>query len=218
MIKLIKKNILLFFLPILSLGIACNSVENIGSVSSVKISKDINFRKGFTVQLKIGNLANPGFNSKAFANPVAPKGLSDVKSFSAFLTTNFNDPFAVGANPQGNGVLTDVNYGGNGSVTITFSSVTSGGPYYAVIAAFDNFVGSSPRNNITNPSPTITSTDKAWARSSNGITIQPDGTFVYTDGSNDLKADLTFKDGSPNSADLQIVVTDGNTVPATSVN
>lgn len=213
MSEIIKKNIILFFLAMLPLiSSSCNSLEDIGLIHNIKITREVNFRKGFNIQLKINNLSKNGFSSKNLSDPILPRSLSDVKSFSAFLTTNFKDPFSTGSNPRGNGILTDINYTNNGQVTITFSSVVAGGPYFASIAAFDDFAGINTRKNITNPDPTILSLDKFWARSSNSVTIQSDGKLIFSDGSNDLKADITLKDGTPNSVDIKIIVNDGNPV------
>jgi hypothetical protein len=214
MFELIKKK-LIFFLPLLFLiFFSCNSQENMGFNPNVKISGKVDFKKGFSIQLKINKLEDKVFNTKVFSNPVAAKSFSDIKSYSAFLSTSYDDPFSTGTNPSGDGIKTDVDNSSNSQITITFSNIHRGGPYFAIIAAFDDIIGGVNRNNITRIDSSILSVDKSWSRSNNSVTVLPDGSLLFSDGSNELKSDLTLKEGTPNKMGIQITVFDGNPIPA----
>lgn len=170
--KMINKNLIL----ILTLSLAACSLEKPGSLleKPVQGSEKV-IRKADQRSVTLS------FNTQATA-------LSRIKSFEAFLSSNFSNPFASGANPFGDNVKVQVNNSGTTTV-ITFSAIPAGGPYFAVIAGFDNVIGATPRNNITRADATLASTDKKWARSSNTITVSTTG-IIFSNGGTELNTDL----------------------------
>lgn len=200
-----NKKKILFFLPLISL-LTFSCTNNIVSNQSVFIKKDVNFSGNFQVKLKISNNT---FNTKATSSDgIKPKTIADVKSYSAFLTTNFADPFADGANPNGNGFVTNVDVS-DATTSIVFRNVPRGGPYYAVIAAFDDISSSDSKKNITRSDASIIANEKQWARSSNSVTILPSGSITFSDDSSQLKAELYLEEGMVNRLGIDITVSDG---------
>lgn len=132
------------------------------------------------------------------------KAVSRVKSFEAYLTTNFNDPFASGANPFGDNVRTKANVGPV-STDINFPDVPAGGPYFAVIAAFDDVIENPERKNITQIDKTILSNAKNWSRSSNSVTIS--SVPLFSDKSDGLKVNMKL--APVNSIGFTIAPKDG---------
>ncbi|MBC7475942.1 MAG: hypothetical protein H7263_16790 [Candidatus Sericytochromatia bacterium] len=210
MIKKQKKSTkILFLLSLALLNISCSLSTNQDMVKPANINKDVDFKNGFKIQLKINNL---DFNTKASSSGKAPSQLNDVKSYSAFLTTNYNDPFATGANPNGDGVIAQANSATNGSASIVFNNVRRGGAYFAVIATFEDIVGGNNRNNITFLDNTILSADKRWSRSTNSVTILPSGTLSFSDSGTELKSNLSLSEGLPVKIGFQVNVLDGSSI------
>lgn len=158
------------------------SFNNATIPQSSKIDKKLDFSKKLknSITVTINHLPND-FNTKASTDGQAGKVLADVKSYEVFLTKNFNDPFATGANPLGDNNSIKVNSSNQTSQVISFSNIPSGGPYFAVIAAFDDFSTSSTKKNITQPDTSILSNDKRWARSSNSVTVDGNFNLTYSD-------------------------------------
>jgi len=221
MITMINKKII--FLPAIALMIAsCNLNMNSGRIiNPVTIQKEVDLSKGFDIQIKISDLAQKGFKTKAASNSSAIPGktFADIKSFSAFLTTDYNDPFAPGSNPKGNGVIVNVNVTTTGSALINISNVPVGGPYFAVVAAFDDVVGGASRDNITvpdsticnNPSVSCSSSDISWSRTSNNVTVSPSGSIIFNGGGSQLLANLNLLGGVPDTIGAVVTLVDGNT-------
>jgi hypothetical protein len=210
----IEKNIR-FLLPVIFLALASCSF-NPSQNRQVIVEKEVNFNKKFDIQLKINNLNNL-FKTKATNTSVdgqAAKAFLDIKSFSAFLTTDPVDPFALGANPNGNGFMINRdNTDTSGPVTINFHNVPRGGqPYYAVIAAFDGLSGDTNRKNITKINTNLASSDQKWTISQNNVTISSSGNLTFSDDPNNtLVADLNLQDGIANRISFQVDLIDGNT-------
>jgi hypothetical protein len=137
------------------------------------------------------------------------KSISPVKSFSAFLTTNYNNPFISGSNPYGNGVILKVNYT-SGVNTLTFKKVPAGGPYYAVVAAFDTLTTDTVPNNITEADPAIPSSDKKWARSTNNASVTVTKTLVFSDSNTALKVNLKLAPTIVNTLPVVVAPVNGN--------
>lgn len=192
---------------------ACTSkgVNSANFYTAIRLTKSNFVEKSTKIILQI-DLKQ--FSTKASSDAVIGKTSTDIKSFTAFLTTNYNNPFASGANPQGDGVVLKVDVNQSGTTTIVFNSVPQGGPYYAVLAAFDNTVNNNG-NNITKPDNTIQSIDKNWARSTNNVTVLADGSLKFSNNSNQLDISLNLLESKPNNIGFGITITPGKTLPVT---
>lgn len=202
-----KNKLLLLLIAtfIVSLSSCYSKVENI---SSKPILKEVDFKSGATVDLKISDI----FTFKTKSNSSIPEtSLTDVKSITAFLTTNPTDPFATGSNPLGDGVSISRNYTGNS--TISFMNVPVGGPYYAVVAAFDDISGSLNKNNISEANTNITSLDNKWYISINSVNVLPSRDLAFSDTSLALDVSLILRKPQPNSIGTVITINDGTTAP-----
>lgn len=202
-----KNNLLLLVITTLLVSFS-SCYSNVDLTGGNSILKEINFRDGSTVNLKISDLVS--FNTKSNSSAIEAS-LSDVKSISAFLTTNPTDPFSVGSNPLGNGVMISRNY--VGSSIISFTNVPIGGPYYAVVAAFDDVTSSTTKNNITDPNLTLTSIDNKWSISGNTVNVLPSRNLAFSNTSTTLDVDLILRRPLPNSISTAIIVNDGTTAP-----
>lgn len=158
---------------------------------------------------------NYGFIVKAYSDAVLPQTNINVKSFWVFLTSDYNNPFTVGANPLGDGNIVKINKQQVNS--ITFNNIPSGNTYWAVIAAFDSTIDDLLAVNITKPDPTLFSNDKRWSRSINSVTISG-FTPNYSDSGNALKVKVFLQPGIAASIDTSIVVKKGSTVIPTTEN
>lgn len=167
--------------------------------------------KGASVNLKINTNA---FNTKASSNGQLPKNETDVMSFDAFLTTDPVNPFTIGANPAGNGVIFSSNKSATGIQIITFSNVPPGGPYYAVVAGFDKSITDPTRKNITEINPDLLSPDQRWAVSSNNVSVNSNFTLIFSDTYLVLNILLQLQSAAAPMVDVVITPTDG--VPDTS--
>jgi hypothetical protein len=116
---------------------------------------------------------------------------SRVKAFEAYLTTNYNDPFAHGANPFGDNVRVKVNIV-DGNAVINFNNIHGGGPYFAVVAAYDDVIENPARKNIVKRDGTILSTDKKWSRSVNSVHVVG-STLNYSDNGNELTINMKLE-------------------------
>ncbi len=228
MISNYKKNTSIFFVSLFALfNLACNFNPNLGNsvkdlqitphkvgplFLSTEIKKEIDFKKGFSIQLKISPAPDTTFKTKSSSDGSPAKDISQVKSYSAYLTTDYNDPFASGANPLGDNAIIQVNSGSGGSATIIFSNIKRGGPYFAVIAAYDDVIGSNNRTNLTKYDPSIVSAEKNWSRSNNSVFIQPSGNLVFSDGGSELVADLTLLEGKPTRIGFQTNIIEGDII------
>jgi hypothetical protein len=231
---MINKKII--FLPAIALiAASCSSGTNSGTtgsnigsmVNQVKIEKKAESPKvypdngiGYSIQVKISRPPEKGLRTKSAANVSGYVGNSftDIRSFSAFLTTNYNDPFAAGANPKGDGVMVNVDITTTGTATINFNNIPPGATYYAAVAAFDDVLANVTRNNITlsdaticnNPSVSCSSSDKSWARTNNNVTISSNGTFSFSNGASELDVDLNLLGGQPASLSSDVSLISGN--------
>jgi hypothetical protein len=210
-----KNKLLLLLISafVVSLSSCYSKIENNNSPS---ISKEVDFKSGATVNLKISDLKE--FTTKSTSStPEAT--VSDVKSITAFLSTNPTDPFATGSNPFGDGVSISKNY--TGSSIISFMNVPVGGPYYAVIAAFDDVTGSITKNNITEGNTNITSTDNKWYVSGNSVMVLPSRNLAFSNTSTALDINLVLRKPFPNSITSAVTISDGTAIavtPAPSIN
>lgn len=200
-----KNKLLLLILSafIVSLSSCYSKVE---IVSNKPILKEVDFKSGATVDLKISDIFT--FKTKSNSS-ISEASLSDVKSITAFLSTNPTDPFATGSNPFGDGVSISKNY--TGSNIISFMNVPVGGPYYAVIAAFDDVTGSITKNNISEGNTSITSADNKWYISINSVNVLPSRNLAFSDTSNKLEVSLILRKPQPNSIGTVITINDGTT-------
>jgi hypothetical protein len=219
MIYKLIKNIKRLFFPVLLITISSCSNINSGINQAALAGKKVNINKGSDISLTIKPVLP--FTSKATSSSsgALPKSLADVKSFSAFLTNDFADPFKPGANPFGDGEKVSVNYS-SGEINVLFHNVPEGGPYVAVVAAFDSDTESIVRNNLTRPDPDIPTSDKQWARSINGVLVKAGGIMEFTDHTTALNATLTLLEPVPSQIGSTINVGNGssNTTGAIKVN
>lgn len=195
-----KVRLLVVAVSVLSFS-SCN-IKNVTFSSNKAIKKEINFREGSTITVKFADLT--GLKIKS-SDSILEANLSDVKSFSAFLTTNPTDPFATGTNPLGNGVVfstTNVN-----TRIIQFLNVPQGGPYYAVITAFDGINGTG--TNLSEPNTTIISLDNKWNTSSDNVVVLPSRMVIFSNPNNALNVDLILRKQVSNSITSEITVING---------
>jgi len=201
------------FTLIFSVTLSSSVLLSCGFANPVKTTKALEqqISKQTAKGAEIKFLIKPAFSTKASSGVVKEKTFSDVKSFSVFLTTNQANPFAPGSNPFGDGFVFEVNKDLNNS-TVTISDVPVGGPYYGVIAAFDDIVGSPSRNNITETNPFLQSDDNRWLVSSNSVTVNTDLTLTYSGAlsSNALETSLQLQNAVPPRIEIGITPTDGN--------
>lgn len=159
-----------------SSGIAVTELtDNSNIVDLGKISNGI--KTGVSVSVRIGG-SSTGFNTKTVL-PVAPALIKDIKSYSVGLCTNPSDPLnSVAAGP--------VSVNRDGTVlasphNITFINVPVGGPYYAVVSAFDGLNGTG--NNITESFAANTGIKAAVSSNSvtvnNDLTLNPSGQMLF---------------------------------------
>jgi hypothetical protein len=195
-----KKLLELFLLSAVILVIGCNAPEinNPGNISGLNNLNE----ESAAITLDIKSLE---FETKA---------VSPVKSFSAFLSTNFANPFIAGTNPLGDGVMVKVN---NSSETgsLVFSHVPRGGPYYAVVAAYDTLIDAAVPNNITAIDPTLLSPDKKWARSTNNVTVNIARKLVFSDTNTILKVNLNLAPVIFNTIPVVVSPVTGNSTKGT---
>jgi hypothetical protein len=194
---------LLFGTFMVSISSCYSKIENI---NNNVILKEIDFRKGATINLKIANLDS--FETKSTSS-ISEAVLSDVKSLSAFLTKNPQDPFAKGENPFGDSVIISNNYTGE---LIAFFDVPDGGPYYAVVAAFDDISSSNNKNNISEITPLLTSIENKWYVSKNSVNIINTNNLVFSDTSSTLDVNLILRKPTSNEISTSINISDGTAV------
>ncbi|MFN4150225.1 MAG: hypothetical protein ACK4IX_04725 [Candidatus Sericytochromatia bacterium] len=183
--------------------ISCNSQPN-NFFSNKIINKEVNFRDGSTIEINISNIFK--FETKS-NDSIFQATLEDIKSFSVFLTTNSNNPFATGSNPFGDGFMISTNTITNN--IIRFPNVPIGGPYYAVATAFDDISSSLNKNNISEPNTSLISTDNKWWVSNNTVNVLPSNRLVYSDSSTALNIDLVLRKPVPHSITSGITVING---------
>jgi hypothetical protein len=213
--KMVKKLIPALAVSLLPFA-ACNTavntppgLENLGTeISKVIISQTRigSIARGAEIKIQINSLS---YNSQAYSDAVYPKTGADVQAYWIFLTRNYNDPFAPGANVLGQ--ILKFN-----KVTVpnpvVFSNIPAGGPYYAVASAYDGVIGDPLSNNITEPDNSLPGLDKKWRRSANSVNVNGQAA-VYSDRSNSLSIQLYLKFGVPAAVDHSITVNPGNDFP-----
>lgn len=173
-------------------------------IKKVKIDKELisSSINGADVTITINNKS---FNNKAINSAVFPKTSVDVKSYQIFLTNNFDNPFTTGAN-----VSQDTIYKFNSiQNTFTFRNIPDGGPYWAVISAWDGTISDPLSQNITEPDLTLLSIDKKWARSTNTVMVSSK-IPTYSDSSNSLNLNLQLKQGIKASVDMEVSIVNGD--------
>jgi hypothetical protein len=207
--------IVILLFPLLSLSCGSNPNQVIAG-DSVKITKDVNFRgNSFSIPIKINGLSKSAFKTKDSSSGTLAKGIEDIKCFSAFLSSNSTDPFAAGANPKGDGIVTSVNSNSTDNIVINFSNIHNG-TYFGVVAAFDGELdsGSCTGNNITEINPDISaSPSQQWNVSSNNVTISG-GFLVYSGpgATNALSTDLFLMGSTPAVIDSSVNLSDGASI------
>lgn len=201
-----KSRLLVVAVFVLSLS-SCN-IESVIFSSNKPIKKEISFKDGSTIKegstitVKFADLT--GLKIKS-SNSILEANLSDIKSFSAFLTTTPTDPFAIGSNPLGDGVVFSTN--NINARIIQFFNVPQGGPYYAVITAFDGINGTG--TNLSEPNTTIVSLDNKWNTSSDNVIVLPSRMVIFSNPNNSLNVDLILRKPVPNSITSEITVING---------
>lgn len=178
------------------------SIKNATFSSSKPIKKEISFKEGSTITVKFADLT--GLKIKS-SDSILEANLSDIKSFSAFLTTSPTDPFATGTNPLGDSVVFSTN--NVNTRIIQFLNVPQGGPYYAVITAFDGINGTG--TNLSEPNTTIVSLDNKWNTSSDNVVVLPSRMVIFSNPNNALNVDLILRKQVSNSITSEITVING---------
>lgn len=175
-------------------------------ISKVNVDKHLiqNSKSGADVTIIINNKA---FSKKAITDAVFPKTSIDVKSYQIFLTNDYNNPFNTGSNVSRDRIY---KFDSDSGTTFTFTNIQDGGPYWAVISAWDGLSNDSLAQNITEPDLTLLSIDQKWARSTNSVTIISNNP-VYSDSSTFLSTSLQLKQGIPASFDTSISILAGAT-------
>lgn len=210
-----RKTNYLFFIGILITS--CNSkpipnytINKDSNITKIVVEKNskVSLVKKNQVKLLINNQV---FNGKAYSNAVLPKTSLDVKSYKFFLTKDFNNPFISGANPMGDGVMLELNKSDLVN-SVVFNNVPSGGPYYAVAAAFDGVIGEQSSVNITKADLSLQSFDKKWSRSITSVTVAG-SSITYSDQTNALNVQLFLEHGVPAVVDTSVSIAKGNPLP-----
>lgn len=212
---IMRKKIIFFPFGTLLLG-SCSyqeinpEIHKISSeISKIKVDKELvsSIKTGADVTITI---ENKSFNKKAITDAVFPKTSIDVKSYQIFLTSDFNNPFTTGAN-----VSQDTIYKFSSTRnTFTFRNIPDGGPYWAVISAWDGTESDPLAQNITEPDLTLLSIDQKWARSTNTVTVLSK-IPTYSDSSNSLNLNLQLKQGVKASVDMEVSIVNGD--PASTI-
>lgn len=174
-------------------------------ISKVNVDKHLiqNSKSGADVTIMINKKA---FTKKAITDAVFPKTSIDVKSYQIFLTDNYNAPLENIVR----GRIYEFNSDSGSSFTLT--NVPDGGPYWAVISAWDGLIDDSLAQNITEPDldPSLLSIDKKWSRSTNNVTIVSK-TPSYSDSSTFLTNSLQLKQGIKAAVDTSVSILAGAT-------
>lgn len=183
------------------LSSSCSN-EKISFSSNTNIKKEIDFTSKAIVSINI--TTNNGLKVQS-SDSVSEAKLSDIKSFSVFLTTNPAAPFAIGDNPLGNGVVFSTN---NVSTRVfKFVNVPRGGPYYAVLSAFDGLGGLG--NNLAEPNAIIISGDNKWHISNDTVIVLPSGVPAFSNSNNALNINLVLRKPIANSITSEITIING---------
>ena len=182
-----KFKFILAIIGVSSLSLGCNTITALNYVD-----------KSNNIVLSIKNFKNKSISE--FNKP-------QMKSVSAFITSNYDEPFKSGSNPYGDNYILSSDIRDN-SLIITFKNVPSGGPYYAVLSAYDDFISNQNRKNITKEDLTIVSTKNQWSRSSNSVMIN-NSQLSFSDNSKSLKVKLKIT-GSKDDLKLDLAPSDGS--------
>jgi hypothetical protein len=204
---------LVLLLPVNACNTEINTVKAFDHISTeikkVTISQTriSNIKTGAEVKIQINSL---GFNQQAYSDAVQPKTNADVQAYWIFLTDNYLDPFAPGANVSG--PIKKFNKS-SAPDPVVFNNIPNGGPYWAVASAYDGVIGDPLSNNITEPDTSLNSLDKKWRRSANSVSISG-STATYSDATNSLSIALYLKFGVPAAVDTSFSVNLGNQPPS----
>lgn len=189
-------------------GFSC-SYNSVNTVRSNNNLVQITNKKGASIQVSF--LFDKNFKTKSISGEAA-KNLNDVKSYDIFLSSNYDDPLANNTNPFGNSTVLRINAANateNNSVNVTFNNIPSGGPYYAVVAAYDGLITDKSRNNITELDNTIISSNKRFARSDNSVVVNTDLSTTISDKKSSLNISvLQLQNEKPVSIDSSVILTD----------
>lgn len=189
-------------------GFSC-SYNSVNTVRSNNNLVQITNKKGASIQVSF--LFDKNFKTKSISGEAA-KNLNDVKSYDIFLSSNYDDPLANNTNPFGNSTVLRINAANateNNSVNVTFNNIPSGGPYYAVVAAYDGLITDKSRNNITELDNTIISANKRFARSDNSVVVNTDLSTTISDKKSSLNISaLQLQNEKPVSIDSSVILTD----------
>lgn len=195
----LKKSILVVSTFVFSL-VSCNSKNN-SFVSTTNIKKEISFKRAVIV-ININNRLT--FNIQS-TNSIPAVSFSDIKSFTAFLTTNPIDPFFIGSNPLGDRVIfytNNIEYN-----AIKIFNVPAGGAYYAVVTAFDALNGNG--NNLAEANKNINSFDNKWYVSSDSVIVNSSGETFFSNKNNSLNVNLELRKPIPNNITSDITIING---------
>jgi len=219
------------FIFLLLSSLTILSCNNLNTTELTKLDKtpilDLSVYEKYIIDLSRLNKNNPktgitasfiinkdlNFKTKGSKDPIEPKDQDDVKSYDMFLTSDFEDPFAVGANIFGTGVRYPINNSSN-PILVTMYNVPQGGPYYLAIAAFDDTIAIPTRQNITKSNPlidTLLDENKKWAISTNCLTVDTDKNLIYSDLDDKFNVTIKLEDGIPNELETEVnIISGGN--------
>jgi len=197
-----------FIIPVLALAVFACSQNPSTKVSSSVTSNVVS--QGVT-QVKSGADIRFTFDLKALSVS------SRVVSVDVYLVTpaNLNDPTNSAkylAKQQVNVV--------NGTVTTTFTGMPVGGPYFAVLQAFDSGVPASPppsvvpaRNNISSVAPSPYTYNGSI--STNSATVASGAVVTYSDGGNALNFVVAL--APYNNSNANVTILPGSPPPSVTV-
>lgn len=194
-----KSLLLLLFCSILLVSCSLKN-ENLNTRIYIKKEVDLSSKATLTVNFSTNKLnikSNDSYNEAK---------ISDIKSFSAFLTTDPYNPFSSSSNPMGDGVIKSTN--NLTASKITFINVPVGGPYYAVVSAFDGLNGTG--NNLSEPNLLLTSIDNKWYISNENVTVLPSGNIIFSNTSTTLNVDLVLRKPIAHSITSEVNILNGN--------
>ncbi|MFN8674450.1 MAG: hypothetical protein U0457_20515 [Candidatus Sericytochromatia bacterium] len=207
---MIKK--ILVFLTFLFL-ISCNLVENKNILSNQEIKVN-NFTKTKKIPIKL-NLNS--FKIKDSDNGNKEYNLSDVKGFEMFLSSNPQDPFESGTNPNGDYYRDYIDDLETPEARVAYVPAYNE-PYFLVIAAFDKPSYEYDRKNITKINTSFLNTvlddDRRFYVSTNSVTINDalEATFSNTNGTAFI-VNLSLDDAKPVKLQTEIKINDGVDTP-----
>lgn len=189
---------------------SCGLVELNKGDSYQSISRNKSDKMAYTVDLARYNSKKTGISFSVAIKSInenfrTKATVSEIKSYEVSLCSNID--FPVTSRLAGSLFKFDLTIAAAGSV-VTFTNVPKGGPYFAVVSAFDNLLANGLGNNLTKAKIYTGDGSRQVSVSTNSVTVNQDLTLspagvtlqvpvILTDaGSADAGTSITPVDGS----------------------